>query len=162
MLITRVVGLLYLDSRFALSGISEWNYFLIYLRRSHLLPSVNTTVLMETEPTAAADDVVPIVEQECNGKKTCEASFKRLNGVFLRGFSLNSVNSANHDKIQKWYDCQEYNLNGNKYIKGGGNKKHIFITTFGWYCHWLYWIDIYPDASRNFHSYKNICKCICR
>ena len=48
--------------------------------------------------------------------------------VFPKWLSLNSTNSVNHDKIQKWYGYQMYYPSGNKYIS---STKCIFITTTG-------------------------------
>ena len=42
-----------------------------------------------------------------------------LSGVFLKLSSLNSANSVNHDKIQKWFGYQRYYPSGNKYITSG-------------------------------------------
>ena len=47
-------------------------------------------------------------------------------------FSLNEfhVNSANHNKILKWYGYQRYHLSDNKYITCASNRKCSFpITT---------------------------------
>ena len=49
------------------------------------------------------------------------------NRVFPKWISLNSVN---HDKIQKWYGYQTYYPSGNRYITSA-NKKKFLITTSG-------------------------------
>ena len=49
----------------------------------------------------------------------------------LNIFSLNSANSVNHDKIQKWYGYQRYYPFGNKYITSASNTMCIFITAYG-------------------------------
>ena len=51
--------------------------------------------------------------------------------VFPKWISLNSGNSVNHDKIQKWYGYQRYYPSCNRYITSTSNIKCIFITTSG-------------------------------
>ena len=52
----------------------------------------------------------------------------KVNGVFPKWISLNSVN---HDKIQKWYGYQRYYLTSNSYITNGSKRKCKSITTCG-------------------------------
>ena len=58
--------------------------------------------------------------------------------VFPKRISVNSANSVNHDKIQKWYGYQSYYqltdtllVPVNRYITSTSNKKYILITTSG-------------------------------
>ena len=57
----------------------------------------------------------------------CETTIR----VFSKWISLNSANSVNNDKIQKWYGYQSYYPSANKYITSTSNKKCIFISTSG-------------------------------
>ena len=62
-----------------------------------------------------------------------------LNNNSIRVFPKRiSVNSVNHDKIQKWYGYQSYYqltdtllVPVNRYITSTSNEKYILITTSG-------------------------------
>ena len=54
---------------------------------------------------------------------------KWLIWVFPKWLSLNSVNSVNHDQIQKQYGYQRYYPSSNRYIASASNTKCIIITT---------------------------------
>ena len=69
---------------------------------------------------------VPFAVVWRNSLIVCEGAVGRHNRVFPKWISLISLNSVNHDKIQKWYGYQRYYPFLNRYITSASNKKCIF------------------------------------
>ena len=55
-----------------------------------------------------------------------------INGLFPKWLSLNSLNSMNRDKVQKWYGYYWHYPSGYSYILNDSNRKYIFFTTSGY------------------------------
>ena len=55
------------------------------------------------------------------------------NWLFPKWLSLNSVNLANQDKIQKWYSYQRHSISDNRYIPRCSGKKIFPLLSLGWY-----------------------------
>ena len=59
---------------------------------------------------------------------TCMLSVQQSSVVvFPKYISLNSANSVNHDRIQKWYGYQNYYPSGNNYITSTSTNLQVVV-----------------------------------